>query len=403
MTMVWDPVRMSIDDQLLVERVEAMEYDGRPPLDPAAVALLGSLSERILRDPVSRRMPQYVALAYWLRPAALSRLLAAIPPAAAGTLAVPRGVALHLPPTNVDTIFVYSWAMSVLAGNANVVRLAATLSSEAEWLVGTVAETVAAHDQSGRQLFCHYAYGGEVERALAACCDLRMIWGGDAKVHAVSVIPIRPDGLSIGFPDRTSLAIVASAAYRAADAATRDELAHRFFNDIFWFDQMGCGSPRLLVWLDEPRELRDDLYERLGRVISARRYRVETGTAIAKLVHSSDLLAEAVTVEHRAYSNELHVSRADDPPSALRRGHGGGFLSDWVARDLAEIAALVSRRVQTITHHGLDTAAATQLAGLVSGRGAYRLVPIGQALQFDTTWDGVDLMTHMTRRVLIRS
>ncbi|HKJ73370.1 MAG TPA: acyl-CoA reductase, partial [Alphaproteobacteria bacterium] len=76
-----------------------------------------------------------------------------------------------------------------------------------------------------------------------------MIWGGDSKVQAVSGIPIRPDGLSLGFPDRTSFAVFETAAYRDAASAERDALAQNFFNDVFWFDQMGCGSPRILFWV----------------------------------------------------------------------------------------------------------------------------------------------------------
>lgn len=380
-----------------------MEFQGKPPCDPSNLALLGSLSQRILRDPASRRVPQYVALAYWLRPAALTRLVAALPVIAAGFLSVPRGLALHLPPTNVDTIFVYSWAMSVLAGNANIVRLGATLSDEARWLAAAVAVTVEEHGQTGRQLFCHYPYGGETERELSVLCDLRMIWGGDEKVAAVSKVPIRPDGLSIGFPDRKSLALVATDAYRAASQGERDALAVQFFNDVFWFDQMGCGSPRLIVWLGEPGALAQDFYERLGAVIADRGYRVDTGVAIGKLALSTDLLAEGVAGHHRAYSNELHVNRVDEPAAALKRNHGGGFLHDWVTDRVEDVALLTSRSVQTLTHFGLGPDATNRLARAISGRGGYRIVPIGQALQFDTVWDGIDLMSHMTRRILVRN
>src|SRR5229473_1854189 len=40
-----------------------------------------------------------------------------------GVRRFPRGLVFHVPPANVDTIFVYSWALSALAGNRNVVRI----------------------------------------------------------------------------------------------------------------------------------------------------------------------------------------------------------------------------------------------------------------------------------------
>ena len=271
MALVWSPEPIAVDDVALEARVEAMTYAGRECRHRSLIEMLGTLSGRLLKAPAERRAPHYVALAYWLRPAALTRLSEELVRTdAPGRVRVPRGVALHLPPTNVDTLFVYSWAMSVLAGNTNVVWLAEHLAPDTQWLVSTVARVVAEHGEADRHLFCNYAYGGETERGLARHFDLRMIWGGDAKVDAVSRVPIRPDGLSIGFPDRQSLAIIATDAYEQADETAREALASDFFNDVFWFDQMGCGSPRVLVWLGDPGALAADLYGRLNQVIVAR-------------------------------------------------------------------------------------------------------------------------------------
>lgn len=403
MALIWSPAAETVADEALVERVAALTYAGRTPRHESLVAMLAGLSKHILSDAAARRVPQYVALAYWLRPAALTRLCESLACGdAPGCKRVPRGVALHLPPTNVDTIFVYSWAMSVLAGNANVVRLAETLSADTQWLIGAVSRVVAEHGEGERHIFCHYAYGGETEGSLARHADLRLIWGGDAKVEAVSRVPVRPDGLSIGFPDRQSMAIVAADAYGRADHATRDALAVNFFNDIFWFDQMGCGSPRVLVWLGEPRALAEDFFGRLKLVISQRGYGVETGVAISKFVLANNLLAEGVVRSYRRYANALDVNRIDDPGAALKHIHGGGFLCEWVADSVDDVARIVTRKVQTLTHFGLPSDDLGRLAQGISGRGGYRIVPIGQALQFDPIWDGIDLFDHMTRRIVIR-
>ena len=403
MSVIWTPSKTAITDEALLERVAALTYAGRPPRHESLIAMLGGLSRYILKDPVARKVPQYVALAYWLRPAALSRLSASLAQHdAPGFLRVPRGVALHLPPTNVDTIFVYSWAMSVLAGNANVVRLSEALSPETQWLVAAVNKVTAEYGEADRQLFCSYDYGGEVERALANLVDLRLIWGGDAKVNAVSRIPIRPDGLSIGFPDRQSLAIIAARAYDNADEEGRNELASNFFNDVFWFDQMGCGSPRVLAWLGDPGPLANDFYGRLQRIIDERSYSVETGVVIGKFLLSNDLLAEGVISNYVHYTNALDVGRTEYPALAVGRSHGGGYISDWVINSIAEVADIVTRKMQTITHFGVPHQELLNLAHHISGRGGYRIVPIGQALAFDVTWDGIELFEHMTRRILIR-
>ena len=48
------------------------------------------------------------------------------------TLAVGRGVAFHLPPGNVDTIFLYSWVIAFLCGNVSVTRLPSVLGPTME-------------------------------------------------------------------------------------------------------------------------------------------------------------------------------------------------------------------------------------------------------------------------------
>jgi hypothetical protein len=402
MAKVWCPRAESTADADLVARVAGMTYAATEPLHPQSLDMLGGLSQRILQDPGMRRVPQYVALAYWLRPAALTRLAEELARAdRPGQVRTPRGVALHLPPMNVDTIFVYSWAMSVLAGNANVVRLSARLTAQQESLVTAVVEAAAACGAEDRNLYCHYEYGGETERALASHCDLRMIWGGDAKVEAVSRMPVRPDGLSIGFPDRKSLAVIATPAYQAASDDARDVLAGEFFNDVYWFDQMACGSPRLLVWLGEPGDLAADFYRRVLRVIDARGYAVETGVVLGKFGLANELLAAGASSHYRRLANTLDVSRVTDPAAAIARSHGGGFLCDWVG-DLDEVSQIVTRQVQTIAYFGLSSADRLRLANSIRGRGGYRVVPIGQALQFDAIWDGIELFEHMTRKIVLR-
>ena len=403
MISVWGDRPNVVDAADLERRVAGLVYAGKEPLASDLVAVLDEISRRILKDPAARRAPQYVALAYWLRKASMQRLVESLSSRAEpGTLRTPRGVALHLPPTNVDTIFVYSWAMSLLAGNANVVRLPDALKPETRWLVELITAALADMGEGGRHLFCHYPYGQPVEAALAPHFDLRMIWGGDAKVNAVSRVPIRPDGLSIGFPDRKSLALIDTETYRRADVAARDGLSERLYNDIFWFDQMGCGSPRIVVWLGEPGASADDFYERLAVTARRKQYQVEAGTTIGKFALGHDLLAEAVTDRHRRFGNAVHVGRAIDPLAALGRPHGGGFLCDWVAETPADLGRLATRALQTVAYFGLDEAASLACVQAMRGRGGYRMVPIGEALQFDPTWDGVELIRHMTRVVTWR-
>jgi hypothetical protein len=116
MISIWDPIRREIDEPGILSRVKAMAYLGRLPFTNQSIELLSTISKKLLAAPEGRAQAQYVALGYWLRAAALQKMVGKIEAGLVGrqSALVSRGVALHLPPTNVDTIFVYSWAVSVL-------------------------------------------------------------------------------------------------------------------------------------------------------------------------------------------------------------------------------------------------------------------------------------------------
>ena len=85
------------------------------------VDFLARFARKLLAPAVARRHPELGSLGYFLRPAELTRAMARMQREDA--LVFPRGNVFHVPPANVDTIFVYSWALSALAGNHNVVRI----------------------------------------------------------------------------------------------------------------------------------------------------------------------------------------------------------------------------------------------------------------------------------------
>ena len=101
--------------ETLVAEVGRSKFAVRP-FDDATMGLCAALSGRLLR---LRDHPEAVALGFWMRPAALTgmraRFEASIPH---NQIAVPRGLAFHVTPANVDTMFVYSWVLSLLMGLA---------------------------------------------------------------------------------------------------------------------------------------------------------------------------------------------------------------------------------------------------------------------------------------------
>lgn len=392
-----------IDPEELVAQVDALNISSRPPFDPTSLAVLGDLSNRLLRTRLAAQAPQLVALGFWLRPSQLSlaaeRFAAKLPDRAR---AKARGIALHLPPQNVDTLFVYSWALSLLAGNVNITRLPSEMTDVLSWLMSTIAEVLDTHGLTKTQLFCSYPHASEMTARLSSRADLRIIWGGDEKIAAVSKAAVRPDGLSLGFSDRKSFSVISARSYAAMDEAARDAVAGRLYNDIFWFDQLGCGSPRAIFWLGLPGNDSADLYRRLDAIALQKAYAVETGTALAKFSHMNERLASAQANKGTRFSNRLNVLETQIVPALLDNTQGAGMLYDIIVSDVSQISPLLNRHTQTVTHLGLSEQELSALVDVMARHGGYRLVPIGEALSFADVWDGVDLLSHMVRQISVK-
>lgn len=387
----------------LIAQVDGLSDRARAPFDPISLAALGDLSKKLLSTSPASQAPQLVALGFWLRPSQLS--LAAesfaekLPDMAR---AKPRGIALHLPPQNVDTLFVYSWALSLLAGNVNITRLPSEMTNVLSWLMSIIAEVLETHGLAETQLFCRYPHSSEMTAQLSALADLRMIWGGDEKIASVSRAAIRPDGLSLGFSDRKSFSVISARAYAAMDEVEREAAAGQLYNDIFWFDQMGCGSPRVIFWLGSAVEVAADLYRRLDSIALRKAYVVETGTALAKFSYMNERIASAQASKGTRFSNRLSVLEAQLDPVLLDKTQGAGLIYEITVQDVSQIGPLLNRQTQTITHLGLSKQELSNLADVMARRGGYRLVPVGQALSFSDIWDGVDLLSHMVRQITVK-
>ena len=92
------------------------------PFDGDRVAFLADFARRLSKR--ARGHGDMQSLAFWLRRSELSRMEESFRTLADDrSVLVPRGVAFHIPPANVGTIFVYSLALALLAGNNNIVRM----------------------------------------------------------------------------------------------------------------------------------------------------------------------------------------------------------------------------------------------------------------------------------------
>jgi hypothetical protein len=378
------------------------------PFCDGVIQFSGAFSRALFKDSEALRYPELQALAFWMRKGEVARLRDEFMPATApDTIRAPRGLVFHVPPVNVDTMFIYSWLMSALAGNRNIVRLSTRSTPQTDVLCrvfNATLDTAAGGGLRENTVMLRYGHEREITEAISAAADVRILWGGDSTINSLRSYPLPPHATELTFPDRYSFAVLHSSRYLEAPPERREKLAGEFFNDTFWFDQMACSSPRLLVWLGEPREVEiagGDFIARLQAQIERRRYQPQPQTRLNRFAFACRAILDD-RASHYQDSPQVTILRADEFRELPREHCGGGLLFQYRISALDELIPFVERRDQTMTYFGFEPVELRAFATRLNGRGVDRIVPTGQALTFNRFWDGYDLLQELTRCIHIR-
>lgn len=397
-----------VELESLLERLQQPELR-LSPFDDAAVEFCAALSTSLFRDSEARQRPELQTLAFWMRKAELQRAKGEFFTLETDRLLLaPRGVVFHVPPSNVDTIFLYSWALSMLTGNSNVIRLSERAGRTSAIICRLLNAVMA---QFGGKLSCNtvvllYGHDRAINEAISAAADVRVVWGGDATVHLIRAVPLAPHAEELTFPDRYSLAVINAARWLEQTGERQREMAGRFFNDTYWFDQMACSSPRTVVWCG-PKEAckraSEQFFNELELEIQRKGYALEMGPRLNRLTFAYRAAIDLPVISVRQMGAECSVLDLEDGAPLSREHCGGGLLFQLRVEELQDLVPMIKRKDQTLSHFGFDHEEVRALARALNGRGIDRIVPIGRALQFHRYWDGYDLLRSFTRTVYVES
>ena len=369
--------------------------------DERVVDFLVKFARKLLAPAVARRYPELASLGFFLRRGEIAKALSALD-AGGDVLRFPRGLVFHVPPANVDTIFVYSWALSALAGNPNVVRISSRSAGAAATVIDALNEALAdAHPIIAQtQRMVTYGRDDAVTSALSAACELRVIWGGDRSVNELRKHPLAANARDLTFPDRASFAAISVAGWQAATPERRRDAVIGFYNDSYWFDQAACSSPRTLFWVGDAaaaQEGREEFRGLLGEVVASKHFVVEPAMAVQKRVSAYGVAAQGHATRIRFDGNAVATIDLVDPSAVPREWLGVGTFPQAALTSLAEFARIVQRKDQTLSTFGFSRDELVEFAHLVAGRGIDRIVPFGSALSFAAIWDGYDLLSEFSR------
>lgn len=371
------------------------------PFDDRVITYLGELSRAILATPNIRDYPDLVSLAYWCRPAAVRRLAARH---RNGDFLMGRGLTFHVPPSNVPLNFAYSLFCGLLAGNSNVLRLSSVESDEVNFLVSTMSR-ITSPDVSKRMCLVRYGHDDQTTRWFSMQSSARVIWGGNETVRRIRALEASARSVDVSFADRVSISLLRSAVVSRLTSIELEGLAERFIADGYTFEQNACSSPRLVVWDGVETETRA-AKTRFWEAIESRLQSKNTLSPAHHMRRFTEICEYLAGHESRDHLTSIMggAARIELIDGSTWREYSGlrfGTFTEVSVGNLDNLPSLVSADVQTLGYFGYSVEEIRATIGRLQMAGIDRAVPIGQALNFDTVWDGYDLIRSLSRTIVI--
>ena len=376
------------------------------PFGATVVNFVDAFSRSMLASPEARAYPELVALAFWLRRSSVEKLKRHALDAT--RIRVPRGVAFHVAPSNVDTIFIYSWFLSLLCGNSNIVRISSKPSGQVRMIFEIIGKLFAQAefvDVLNRSLIVQYGHDERVNVLFSSNCDVRLVWGGDQTIDEIRKAPLPPTAIEMIFANKYSFAVINAESIIDADDIRRQRLAAAFYNDTYQFAQMACSSPRMIVWLSRNhhavQKARNIFWPLLQKYIDTGDTGLDMSDYVNKRVAVDSLaMHEQVQIE-QGLKNDISRVWLQKPKIHEELHCGAGLFFESVITELEELRPLLSRKIQTISYVGISCDLWRDFFSKNIVTGIDRVVPVGMALNFNYIWDGYDMPDLLMREISV--
>jgi hypothetical protein len=380
------------------------------PFDQISIDFITTISKEILSNPQYKSFPEIIALGFWMRKTHIQKLEQIFKSQTKQSFKIGRGIAFHITPSNVDTMFVYSWFLSLLVGNSNIIKLSTTKSIQTKILLDLIQKTINLSKYQTikeKTILLTYTHNDDITYQLSHLADIRIIWGGDNTIEHIRQIPIKPSSTELIFADKFSFSII-SAAHLIKQKSIQ-KLIELFYNDSFIFNQMGCSSIRSIVWIGDDKQVHEAqqiFWNSLENYVQANPPQDIVAADINnKLVTAYKLAIESnqikKIIQDTPYLYRIQYENFKDFQISLHCG--SGLFYECCETSLEKLFRQTNKHYQTISYYGLSKEKIIKALQNTYPIGIDRIVPIGKSLNFSYIWDGFNLLDSLTREIEIWS
>ena len=369
--------------------------------DSLTLSFLNDLSKNILKEALFKTEPSFIALGFWLRKSNIKRILLENNYIHNSEiyLAKPVGKVFHLCPSNVDTMFIYSLVLALLAGNKNVVRISSKLDNDFIFKLFDFFNRLLNSEEYKLLIeyinIITYEHSDKLNQEISLSVNGRIIWGGDLTVDQFKKYTTKPKVKDLFFTDKVSLSLINVQNLSDFNDSFSD-IVRNLYNDIYTFNQKGCSSPHSLFIIGKninKKEILESIYNRLTELASTNYKEDINSIASLKLNQSAIDIIDQRVIKSINYSNYIIFSRLKS--NQVPHSCGAGYLYYELLDKVDEVIPYINAKTQTITYSGMNKSEINKLLSKTDVETVDRVVPLGKALDFDYIWDGYNIFMEL--------
>jgi hypothetical protein len=314
--------------------------------------------------------------------------------------AQPRGIACHWIAGNVPTLGLFSLFQSLFVGNANILRIPPKSHDILIKLLNIFSDTKTETGLKGSDLlesvgiiyYDRTDLNSNLE--LSDIADVRIVWGGEEAVKAITGLPKSSHCEDIIFGPKYSFSVFDKEAIKSQNFV---RYIRFLVNDIILFDQAACTSPHTVFFekgvmsLKQIANILADTFQRtasrfpkteIDQYITSNIINIRAEYALdpSKSVFCSQendwtiLINSELTLEEPIESRTIFIKEIDS---------------------IMQTIPLITKKIQTIGCAVEDKKKLLEFADKATSRGVARCVNLGQMHLFDSPWDGMLFMSRL--------
>lgn len=370
------------------------------PYNNEKIDFLNEISKEILKDKKLNIFPDLKNFGFWCRKKNIERYKKGFDDK---DNSIGRGIALHVPPSNVPMNLAFTMAIGIISGCENFIRMPEKQFPQLRFFLKIIKKIISRKKYSKiKKSICFIKYDKSDLKSsfLSKISDVRLIWGGDSTVKKFKEYETKVKHVDLYFPNKVSGALINISELKKLKYQEFTHLVYKFYTDAYLMDQKGCSSPKILFWFGKSKLIEKKFYEELRKYIK-NEYQFDFSRSSDKFFLLSEM---GIKKNFKAKTNFKNINlvtiKLKKPPNyTLYSSMAYGTFFSVNLKKLDYLKSYINDNFQTLSYFGFNK---NQLKNLIikkKFKGIDRIMPIGSAFEMSFIWDGYDLVKNMTRSI----